>query len=70
MKIIKEVNRAPHSGDRSHVPNQDRERMGRGRGGARTFPCAGRECTRIDEKVLAIVEQAHSCAKDGGRWRS
>jgi hypothetical protein len=33
-----------------------------GRRGKHTFPCTGRECTGVDEKVLPIVEQAHSCA--------
>jgi hypothetical protein len=29
----------------------------------RTFPCARGECAGVDEKVLAIVEQAHSCTR-------
>ena len=36
-------------------------KFGGGRGGTRTVPCASGECAWVDEEVLAIVEQAHSC---------
>jgi hypothetical protein len=40
----------------------EQKELGDGRGGKHTFPCTSRECAGVDEKVLAIVEQAHSCA--------
>jgi hypothetical protein len=33
----------------------------------RTFPCTRRECAGVDEEVLAIVKQAHSCAREKER---
>jgi len=64
---INEERTAPEKRGGSHIlVRTGRERKdGSGKGGGiRTFPCARRECAGVDEEVLAIVEQAHSCARE------
>ena len=51
----------------SHIRVRTR-RDGSGKGGLiRTFPCTRREGAGVDEEVLAIVEQAHSCTTEKDR---
>ena len=41
---------------------ETRQRGAKDRGCERTFPCTGWERAGVDEEVLAIVQEAHSCA--------
>jgi hypothetical protein len=61
------INQSKPPGEAERVACVSQDRVGMG--DTRTFPCARRECTRVDEEVLAIIEQAHSCRRARGRLR-
>jgi hypothetical protein len=62
------INEEKEGGSHIRVRTGRERKDGSGKGELiRTFPCTRREGAGVDEEVLAIVEQAHSCTREKDR---